>query len=581
MGVRDLQATKRTPFSSSGRRFWAIIIILSVIVLGLIARLIDLTIINRQFLQNQGNARTLRSLLIPAHRGMILDRHGAALAISTPVNAVWLDPSIFRPSVMQLRLLSQLLHMPTSLIQEQCARGQDKEFVYLKRGLSPSLATQIKSLKIPGIFLQDEYHRYYPEGAVMAQVIGLTNIDDQGQEGLELAYNNWLEGRSGLRKVIKDRLGHIVADVRSIRLPQPGHDLQLSIDKRIQYIAYRELKAGVEKYKANSGSAVVLDVRTGEILAITNWPSYNPNLRFSNQSDYYRNRALTDVFEPGSTIKSFSMASVLASGRFTPASQIDTSPGWMLVAGKRIADEHNNGIMDLRRILQISSNVGMSKLVLSLPAENLCKVLHDVGFGQVSRSGFPGERAGSLPHFRIWNPFVLATLSFGYGLSVTALQLAQAYAVLAHEGTKMPVTFLKVTGTPPAGQHVINPAVAHAVLSMLESVLTQDGTAPLARVPGYRVTGKTGTARIVGARGYEKHRYNSIFIGIAPASHPRLLVTVVLHDPKGRLYYGGYTAGPLFSHIMSNTLHLLNITPDDVSSLNQTSPQGITKIGDE
>lgn len=580
MGVRHLNQARRTS-SLTSRRLWVVIFILVAIAFGLIGRLIDLTIINRQFLQTQGNARTIRNLIIPAHRGMILDRDGEPLAISTPVNAVWIDPTSFKPNVSQLRLLSHLLQISDQTIQEQWIHGQDKEFVYLKRGLNPSLGMQIKSLKIPGVFLQDEYHRYYPEGSVMAHVIGLTNVDDQGQEGLELAYNNWLEGRSGLKKVIKDRLGRIVADVRSIRSPRPGHDLQLSIDRRIQYIAYRELKTGIEKYKADSGSVVVLDVKTGEVLAMVNWPTYNPNDRLSVKEGRSRNRALTDLFEPGSTIKSFSMASVLASGQFTPYSQINTSPGWMIVSGKRIMDERNNGVMDLIKILQISSNMGMSKLVLSLPPDNLWNMLHAVGFGQISQSNFPGERTGSLPHFRVWNPFVLATLSFGYGLSVTALQLAQAYAVLAHAGIKIPVTFLKVKGEPPKGQQVIDPKISREVLDMLESVLTKGGTAPLAQVPGYRVTGKTGTVRIVGPKGYEKHHHNSIFIGIAPASRPRLVVAVVLHDPKGRLYYGGYTAGPIFSHVMRNTLHLLNIPPDNLASLNQVPlklklpPQGM------
>jgi len=569
MGVRNLHSARRT--SSNNRwRLGVVVLILLIIAFGLIARLIDLTIINRQFLRKQGNARTVRNLVIPAHRGMILDRHGEPLAISTPVNAVWVYPASFSPNFTQLHSLSQLLQIPAQTIREQARRAQDKEFLYLKRGLNPSLAKQIKLLKIPGVFLQDEYHRYYPEGPVMAHVVGLTNVDDKGQEGLELAYNNWIEGRSGLKKVIKDRLGRVIADVRSIRAPQPGHDLQLSIDKRIQYIAYRELNTGVEKYQADSGSVVVLDVKTGEILAMANSPSYNPNDRVTSQDGRYRNRALTDLFEPGSTIKSFSMASVLASGKFTPSSQVDTSPGWMIVAGKRIMDEHNNGVMDLTKILQISSNMGMSKLVLSLPADNLWRLLHDVGFGQLSQSGFPGERTGSLPNFRVWNPFVLATLSFGYGLSVTALQLAQAYAVLANGGIKVPVTFLKIQGQPPVGQRVIAANISREVLDMLETVLTKGGTAPLARVPGYRVTGKTGTVRIVGAQGYEKHRHNSIFIGIAPASHPRLVVAVVLHDPKGNAYYGGYTAGPIFSHVMSNALHLLNIAPDDLASLNQT-----------
>ena len=573
MQVPPIKKNKLTSVTKYQWRLMIVIFILMIIAFGLISRLIDLTVINRQFLRKQGNARTVRTLNIPAHRGMILDRQGVPLAISTPVEAIWIDPAYFRPTRQQLSLLSHFLQINPKTIHQVALHGQFKEFIYLKRGLNPNLAKQVKDLKIPGLFLQNEYHRYYPEGSVMAHVVGLTNVDDKGQEGLELAYNNWLQGQSGLKKVIKDRLGHIVADIRSIRQPRQGHDLQLSIDKRIQYIAFRELKTGIERYQADSGSVVVLDVKTGEVLAMANWPSYNPNDRLTAQDGHTRNRALTDLFEPGSTIKSFSMASVLASNQYTPNSQIDTSPGWMIVAGKRIMDERNNGTLDLTRILQISSNMGMSKLILSLPAENLWNTLHQVGFGQITQSSFPGERTGSLPNFKVWNPFVLATLSFGYGISVTALQLAQAYAVLAHGGVKVPVTFLKVNGEPPVGQQVMDKTISREVLDMLESVLTKGGTAPLARVPGYRVTGKTGTVRIVGVHGYEKHRYNSIFIGIAPASHPRLVVAVVLHDPKGRLYYGGYTAGPIFSHVMNNALHLLNIAPDDLVSLNQPFPK--------
>lgn len=568
MGVRHLNSTKRT--SSENRwRLWTVVAILIIIALGLIIRLVDLTVIDRQFLRKKGNARTVRNLVIPAYRGMILDRGGEPLAISTPVNAIWMDPVSFNPNSTQLRLLSQLLHIPSQKIRARAQHAKYKEFLYLKRGVNPNLAKKIELLKIPGVFLQNEYHRYYPHGPVMAHVIGFTNVDDKGQEGLELAYNNWLEGSSGLKKVIKDRLGRVIADVSFIRAPEPGHDLQLSISKPIQYIAYRELSSGIKKYKADSGSIVVLDVKTGEILAMANLPSYNPNDRIARQDGRYRNRALTDLFEPGSTIKSFSMASVLASGQFTPNSEVDTSPGWMVIGGKRIMDEHNNGVMNLTKILRISSNVGMSKLILSLPPENLWSLLHDVGFGQISQSGFPGERTGSLPNFKVWNPFVLATLSFGYGLSVTALQLAQAYAVLANAGIKIPVTFLKVQKNLPVGQRVIDANISREVLNMLETVLTKGGTAPLARVPGYRVTGKTGTVRIVGSQGYEKNRHNSIFIGIAPASHPRLVIAVMLHDPKGSSYYGGYTAGPIFSHVMSNALHLLNISPDDLPSLNQ------------
>lgn len=383
MGARHFKKRKQAPFSAKFR-LGVMIAGLGVILLGLVARLIDLTVINRQFLQKQGNARTVRQQIIPAHRGMILDRQGDPLAISSPVKAVWVEPSAFKPTSLQWISLSRLLKVSVSSLKKQVQHGQHKEFLYLKRGLNPTLAKSIQVLKIPGLFLQEEYHRYYPEAAVMAHVIGRTNIDDNGQEGLELAYNEWLKGHPGSKKVLKDRLGHIVAEAGPLVLPQPGHNLQLSIDRKLQYIAYQALESGVQSYQADAGSIVVLDVTSGEILAMVNYPSYNPNNRIvpnKGSDGRYRNRALTDLFEPGSTIKSFSMASVLASGRYTPQSQIDTSPGWMIVAGKRIMDEKNNGVMNLTKILQISSNMGMSKLVLSLPPEHLWQTLHAVGFG--------------------------------------------------------------------------------------------------------------------------------------------------------------------------------------------------------
>jgi len=558
------------------KRLYWLFAILGIIAFGLIWRLVDLTVLNRAFLQGQGDARTLRTVTIPAHRGMIMDRNGEPLAISTPVDSIWVNPSEFSPSKDELATLASLLQLSKTTIRNKVTKGESKEFIYLKRGLDPSVGGEVKNLKIPGLYLQREYRRYFPEGEVMAHILGFTNVDDHGQEGLELAYNQWLQGVSGYKRVIKDRLGHTVADVGVIREPRPGQNLVLSVDRRIQYIAFRELKAGVEKFKADSGSVVVMDIKTGEILAMANWPSYNPNDRPAIHDGRYRNRAVTDLFEPGSTIKSFSMASALASGKFQVNSRIDTSPGYMMVAGKKVEDEHNNGIIDLTTILKLSSNVGMTKVILSLPPQNLWNMLHNVGFGQVTDSNFPGERTGLLENPKVWNPFVLATLSFGYGISVTALQLAQAYTVFAADGIKRPVSLLKINGNPPAGQRIMDTRVASDILEMLESVLAKGGTAPLARVPGYRVTGKTGTARIVGQHGYEKNRHNGIFVGIAPASNPRILVAVVLHDLQGKTFLGGYTAGPIFSHVMGDSLRILNVPPDDLASLNKpATPQTV------
>lgn len=548
-------------------RYYSIYAILFVCLLVLVWRLVDLTVINRAFLQGQGDARTLRNITLPAYRGMILDRNGASLAVSTPVDSVWVNPKEFSPVAEDLNKLAVLLNLSRQSIHEHLVKAKQKDFVYLKRDLDPDIGAEIKALNIPGIYLQREYRRYYPEGEDTSHVVGFTNVDDHGQEGLELAYNQWLQGMPGLKRVLQDRFGHIVEDVDIIRPPHAGQNLVLSIDRRIQYFAYRELADGITKFKATSGSVVVMDVNTGEILAMVNWPSYNPNNRPCGSSECYRNRAETDTFEPGSTIKPFSMASALTSGKYQVNSKVNVSPGWIYISGKKVTDDdHDEGIIDLTTILKVSSNVGMSKITISLPPENLWNMLHATGFGQVTESGFPGERSGLLPNYSVWNQFVLATMSFGYGLTATPLQLTQAYAMLAAGGIKRPVTFLK-TDTPPAGTRVMSAQVANDLCTMLESVLYgKGGTAPEARVPGYRVTGKTGTAHMVGPHGYEKNHYNSIFVGIAPASKPRLVIAVVLHDPQGRQYFGGYTSGPIFSHIMGESLRLLNVPPDDLSA---------------
>lgn len=547
------------------QRYYLVIALLVLAAAGLIIRLVDLTVVNRTFLQGQGNARTLRSVIMPAYRGIISDRNGESLAISTPVDSIWVNPQEFSYSNQDISKLSAILHLPKQNLRSHLTEAKNRDFVYLKRDLDPDVGAVVKALGLPGIYVQREYRRFYPEGEITAHVLGFTNVDDKGQEGLELAYNDWLQGAPGLKRVLQDRLGHVVSEVGVLRPSRSGQNLTLSLDRRLQYFAYRELISGISKYKATSGSAVVLDIRTGEILAMVNGPSFNPNNRSKCDANCYRNRAVTDTFEPGSAIKSFSMASALASGKFQFHSKVKVAPGWMMVANKKISDEHHHGeFMDLTDILKYSSNVGMSKITLSLPAANLLKMLHVVGFGQLTESGFPGERAGLLPNYPNWNPFVLATLSFGYGLTVTPLQIAQAYAIFAAGGIKHPVTFLKRDNSNRVpGEQVVSPKVSKEILQMLESVLVKGGTAPLAKVSGYRVTGKTGTARIVGPHGYEKHHHNSIFVGAAPASDPRLVILVILHDPQGGQYYGGYTSGPIFSHIMGEALRLMNVPPDD------------------
>ncbi len=556
----------------SAWRFYLLSFFILLIVAGLILRMIDLAVIKRNFLQTQGNVRSLRVVTEPAFRGMITDRNGYPLAISTSVFSVWVNPKEFSFKSSSIKSLATLLEMSPKTIQTQLERSKNKgrEFAYVKRELSPGMAKEIKSLKIPGVYLQQDYKRFYPEGEVAAHVLGFTNIDDKGQEGLELAYNDWLTGLPGKTLVVKDRLGRIISDVQEIQKQRPGNDLVLSINRRIQYLAYRELMDGVQKNIASSASVVVLDVKTGEILAMVNQPSFNPNKIANQPKDSFRNRAVTDSFEPGSTIKAFSIASALDSGQFKPDSVIDTHPGWMTVEHHLVRDEHNNGLLNLSQILQLSSNVGMSKIILSLPPQQLWNLLHRVGFGETTGIGFPGEQSGRLIKRPVWKPFALATLSFGYGVSVTALQVAHAYATIANDGVKIPLSLVRVKKIP-TGEQVIDKKIAHEMLELLQSVLAKGGTGQPARVPGYLVAGKTGTAWIAGPHGYDKHRYTSTFVGIAPASHPRLVVAVVMHEPKGKLYLGGYVSGPVFQKIMEGSLRILNVPPDDPESLQPKS----------
>jgi cell division protein FtsI (penicillin-binding protein 3) len=539
----------------------------SLLLLILIWRMVDLTVLHRQFLQGQGNARSLRIVDIPAYRGMITDRHAAPLAVSTPVESVWVNPKEFSPDKEQFMSLADYLHVTPKELSRKIvnAEKENREFVYLQRQLPPALSKKIEALKIPGVNFQKEFKRYYPDSDSISQLLGFTNVDDQGLEGIELAYQDWLGGVVGKKRVIKDRMGRIVEELNVIKEPRPGRDLALSIDRRLQYLAYSELNKTVEEFAAKSGSVVVVDTENGEILAMANVPSYNPNSRGQYDKETYRNRAVTDTFEPGSVIKTFSIASALETGLFTPSTIIDTNPSWMIVHGRTVRDIHNYGVLDVTGILQHSSNVGVTKMVLASPPEQLIGLLQRSGFGQRTESAYPGESEGNIVKVKDANPFVLATIGFGYGLSVTALQLAKANMIFANKGTLIPVTLL-YNDTPPKAVQVIKPETAEQVLLMMEAVLGKDGTGKAARVPGYRVAGKTGTARVAGREGYKDKKYTASFIGIAPVSKPKFLVVVIIHEPSRKGYYAASVAAPLFSKVMTAALRLFNIPTDEAIS---------------
>ena len=553
-------------------RFYFIILLLILGLIALIFRMIYLNIINRSFLLKQSQARIMRTVNIPAYRGMILDRNGIPLAVSTPVDAIWANPQIFQATYQQLLLLAkQIDTTPTELKNSILKNRQEKkEFMYLARGLPPEQANDIKDLHIQGIFYERQYRRYYPEGPVTAHVIGFTNVDDEGQEGLELAYNQWLQGLPGIKKVLKDRLGHVVGNLALIRAPKQGHNLILSMDSRIQYLAYRILRQTIKENNAEAGSVVILNVKTGEILAMVNQPSYNPNKRSKIHDSRFRNRAVTDTFEPGSTMKAFSVAAALNSGTYTPDTLIETSPGWIVIDGHTFNDDGNYGTLTLGGIVKESSNVGTAKITLSLPPENLWNMLWTMGFGQRTDSGFPGEASGTLIKRRIWRPIDLSTFSFGYGISVTALQLAHAYAIIAAHGVNYPITFLKLT-TSPQGHQVLSQKISDEMISILEMVLQKGGTGTEARVLSYTVAGKTGTAYIAGPAGYDLKNlhYTASFVGFAPASDPQFVVAVVIRDPRGEHHFGARVAAPAFAKIMGGCLQLMGIPPDALKQNDQ------------
>jgi len=532
--------------------------------LGLIYRAVNLQLVDHSFLSRQGDARFTRVTSIAAHRGTITDRYGEPLAVSTPVDSIWVSPKELVLATDQIPRLAAALSLDRQELTRRITSNLDREFLYVARHRQPADALRVKALGIPGVYSAREYRRYYPAGEVAGHILGFTNVDDAGQEGLELAFDHWLAGEDGAKRVIQDRYGRTVQDVESIRPSRPGRDLVLSIDLRIQYLAYRELKAAIREQRAKAGMIVVLDVTTGEVLAMANQPAYNPNDRDQINASTYRNRAATDIFEPGSSMKPFIVAAGFASGKYDDRSVIDTSPGFYKIGSQIFEDEHGSlGRATLTTILAKSSNVGMAKLALSLEPEQIWETLSRLGFGQVTTSGYPGESAGVLSHYSHWRPIGIAGMSRGYGISVTPLQLTHAYATVGAMGTARPVSFLRVDEAP-SGERVLAQHICRELIGMLEAVVSQIGTAKKAAIPGYRVSGKTGTAFKATAGGYSTDRYMGVFGGVAPATNPRLAAVVVIDEPSAGQHQGGDVAAPVFSAVMGGALRLLAVAPDQV-----------------
>jgi len=561
-------------------RMFIIVVFIILSIAALVWRAFDLHILDNAFLQDQGAARYLRVMPISTHRGMITDRNGEPLALSTPVDSVWIHPKEFLTVQAQWPKLAKILEVKVSNITKIVMQRKTRDFVYLQRHVTPEKSQRILALGLSGVSLQREYRRYYPAGEVASHVLGFTNIDDAGQEGMELAYDDWLQGTPGLKRVLKDRLGRVIKHVELIKQAKPGKDLILSIDRRLQYLTYRELKKAVQKHKAKSGSAVILDVKTGEVLAMVNQPSYNPNNRKKLKSKNFRNRAVTDIFEPGSTIKPFTMAAALESGSYRPTTKVDTTPGTLRVGTSLIRDHRNYGVIDLTHIIQKSSNVGMTKIALSIPASKITRMHNNVGFGLSSNSGFPGEVSGLVNLISDKQKIERATLSYGYGLSVTSLQLARAYAVIANKGKRVPVKFTRVDNDV-IGKAVLSENTSRQIISMMETVITKEGTGSLASIPGYRVAGKTGTVKKITVSGYSDKKYLSIFAGLVPASNPRLVMVVNVDEPSGGVYYGGEVAAPVFSKVMAGALRILDVAPDAINNdvKYAAAPAGVSKSG--
>jgi len=551
---------------------WRLALVWCCVAIGLLAvlwKVLTLFVVERDFLQGQGDLRTIRTEPLVAHRGMITDRNGEPLAISTPVKSIWVNPRELSRNPVHVVQLAQALGMDAEDLLTSVGNNATREFMYVRRRMPPAEAERVLDMRLDGVYARQEYQRYYPQGEVAAHLVGFSNIDDIGQEGLELAYDDWLRGVPGRQQVIKDRRGRIIRELNTIETAQPGNRLELSIDFRIQSLAYRELKAEFIHRHARAASTVVLDVRTGEVLAMVNQPSFNPHNR-GTLADFgaLRNRAMTDLFEPGSTIKPFTAVAALESGLFDSHSIINTSPGRMRVGRDFVSDRgYDFGALSMEEVLIRSSNVGTTKMALEIGHQGVRDVLQRVGFGEGVSTGFPGEMAGVLPNHRVWHDIETATLSFGYGLSTSTLQLAQAYATIASGGIRRPVSLLKGGGGGIPGaegeQRVIEESVARQVMDMLAAITdVERGGFDGASVPFYSVAGKTGTARVVGPRGYDPNLHNSMFAGYAPADDPRIVIIVIIHEPQGTQHYGSQVAAPVFARIANGALRILDVAPD-------------------
>ena len=548
------------PAKLAGWRVTLLTLFLVALFGGLAARALYLQGFQTGFLQQKGNSFSKKELVIPAHRGRITDRNGEALAISTPQFQIFVTPRGMQATPTQFTQLARLLEIPEATLKKTLDDAEG-EFLTIKPRVLPETTENIVALRIPGLEVQRHYRRHYPDADVTSQLLGFTNFEDYGQEGMELAQNSWLAGKQGMRRVIVDNKRNIIDEAGAGRPPQEGRDLALSIDRKLQHLVFRELKAAVELNKAKAGGAVVLDVRTGEILALANWPAFDPNQRDVVPRDRARNRALTDVFEPGSTLKPFTVAAALEAGVVKPDTVLQTAPGSMTIGSATIHDAHAYGALTVEQVIQKSSNVGAAKMALMLPSETMWQMFSRSGIGTSPRTGFPGEVGGRLRPYKTWRPIEQATMAYGHGISVNLVQLARAYTIFATDGELKPVSLLKTSGEV-AGQPVISAATARALRKMLESAVSPGGTAPKAQVAGYRVAGKTGTAHKLEGNGYAAHRYISSFVGFAPVSNPRLIVAVMIDDPAGGQYYGGTVAAPVFSRITDATLRALNVPHD-------------------